>query len=81
MNSHKEHRKVHTQPMPTPNKSESIHELVIKDVLKRKEIGLERYNSILQANNGRDALQDAYEEALDLCCYLRQLIEEKLNTK
>jgi len=27
--------------------------------------------------NGRDALQDAYEEALDLACYLKQAIEER----
>jgi hypothetical protein len=31
----------------------------------------------LQAFNGRDALRDAYEEALDLACYLRQAIAER----
>jgi hypothetical protein len=28
-------------------------------------------------NNGRDALLDAYEEALDLACYLKQAILER----
>ena len=31
----------------------------------------------LQAFNGRDALRDAYEEALDLCQYLRQALYER----
>lgn len=31
----------------------------------------------LQPHNGRDALRDAYEESLDLVCYLRQAIEER----
>ena len=31
----------------------------------------------LQAFNGRDSLKDAYEEALDLCVYLRTAIYEK----
>lgn len=29
------------------------------------------------AHNGRDALVDAYQEALDLTMYLRQAIEER----
>jgi hypothetical protein len=31
----------------------------------------------LRAHNGRDALVDAYQEALDLCVYLRQVIQER----
>jgi hypothetical protein len=31
----------------------------------------------LQAHNGRNALIDAYQEALDLVVYLRQAIEEQ----
>jgi hypothetical protein len=39
--------------------------------------GIETYGTPLQAHNGRDALWDAYEEALDLAIYLRQVIEER----
>lgn len=39
----------------------------------RKRLGVERYGQPLQAFNGRDALRDAYEEALDLLVYLRQV--------
>lgn len=31
----------------------------------------EKYGTHLQAGNGRDHLQDAYEEALDLALYLK----------
>lgn len=36
-----------------------------------------KYGTPLQANNGRNPLIDAYQEALDLCVYLRQEIEER----
>lgn len=65
------------QPAPTPNVSTPIWELVIADMRERDRVGRERYGTPLQAHNGRDALQDAYEEALDLAVYLRQAIEEK----
>lgn len=65
------------QPMSIPNDSVCIQDLVIRDIENRKAIGLKKYGTLLQAHNGRDALQDAYEEALDLCQYLRQAIEER----
>lgn len=65
------------QPMPTPNKSVPIWDLVIADMKDRDEVGRERYGTPLQTNNGRDALLDAYQEALDLVIYLRQEIEER----
>lgn len=65
------------QPAPIPNNSVPIVDLVMQDMLERKRIGLERYGVALQASNGRDSLQDAYEEALDLAIYLRQVIEER----
>lgn len=43
----------------------------------RRRLGIERYGTPLQAHNGRDALRDAYEEALDLANYLRQAMEER----
>ncbi len=63
--------------MPTPNDGISIQMLVRADLHKRERVGRERYGTSLQAFNGRDALRDAYEEALDLACYLRQAIAER----
>jgi hypothetical protein len=65
---------------PTPEYQEGvidIQTLVMQDVAKRRAVGIERYGTPLQAHNGRDALQDAYDEALDLVMYLRQMIEER----
>lgn len=65
------------QPMPTPNGGTSIQALVRADLDTREQVGIQRYGTPLQAFNGRDALRDAYEEALDLACYLRQAIAER----
>jgi len=51
--------------------------LVLRDLEERAEIGKANYGEYLRANNGRSALLDAYEEAMDLTMYLRQLIEEQ----
>jgi hypothetical protein len=51
--------------------------MVIADIVARRQVGIQRYGTALQSHNGRDALQDAYEEALDLACYLRQAIAER----
>jgi len=64
------------EPPPRATKGESIHDLVVADLKERKAMGLRKYGTPLQAFNGRRALRDAYQEALDLTCYLRQLIEE-----
>lgn len=50
---------------------------VIKDVSDRVKIGIERYGEPLKANNGREALVDAYQEAIDLVMYLRQELNER----
>lgn len=65
------------QPMPIKNGSIAIQRLVANDIMDRMQEGIIRYGTPLQANNGRDALRDAYEEAMDLACYLRQMIEER----
>ncbi len=64
------------QPEPTPGQTD-IWPLVSKDLAARVKLGRERYGTVLQTNNGRNPLQDAYEEALDLVLYLRQAIEER----
>jgi hypothetical protein len=50
---------------------------VIADLQARKQLGLERYGSLLQANNGRDALFDLSDELLDAAVYARQAQEER----
>lgn len=67
------------QRHPVLNDSTPIWSLVIADMHARDKLGRQRYGVPLQANNGRDALRDAYEEALDLCAYLRQAIAERDN--
>lgn len=64
-------------PQPPPNKGERvIVDEVIEDLKARKEFGIERYGTPLMSHNGRNALVDAYQEALDLCCYLKQALIE-----
>lgn len=65
------------QPMPTASARPSVQGMVIDDLGVRLQVGVQRYGTPLQAFNGRDALRDAYEEALDLACYLRQAIAER----
>ena len=59
------------------NDSPPIYHLVIQDIESRAEAGKEKYGTYLQPHNGRDALMDAYQEAIDLAMYLRQQIEER----
>ena len=70
-------KRVVDQPPPEPRSSRPIWELVVEDMQERDRIGRARYGTPLQAHNGRDALVDAYQEALDLAVYLRQAIEER----
>lgn len=63
---------------PTPKGSGTpIIDLVIADLETRAKAGEKKYGEQLKAHNGRDSLLDAYQEALDLCMYLRQAIEER----
>lgn len=68
------------QNEPPPIKgNKPVLPLVIQDLEARAEMGKQKYGTLLESNNGRDALMDAYQEALDLAMYLRQLIEERTN--
>ena len=51
--------------------------LVLADLEQRVAKGAAEYGEPLTTHNGRDALQDAYEEALDQALYLRQALEER----
>lgn len=63
------------QPEPT-GEGKPVVDMVISDLQERREFGIKKYGTELRINNGRNALLDAYQEALDLCIYLRQLIQE-----
>lgn len=65
------------QPSPVRNNLPEVWDLVITDMAGRNRQGKEKYGMPLQPLNGRDALVDAYQEALDLCVYLRQAIYER----
>lgn len=67
---------VNHQPAPEPGKVKVL-DLVVQDLVDRAEAGKKKYGTYLETSNGRDALVDAYQEALDLCMYLRQAIEER----
>jgi len=64
------------QKMPS-GRGPDIVELVKNDLECRAILGARKYGERLKPHNGRDALVDAYQEALDLCMYLRQEIEER----
>jgi hypothetical protein len=65
------------QPEPIPNEKTAVWDLVLTDMRERDAVGRARYGVPLQPYNGRDALKDAYAEALDLAVYLRQAIFER----
>ena len=66
------------QPLPLRRDDlPAIQDLVIAEIEARKAVGLKRYGQLLKAHDGRDALQDAYEEAMDLTIYLRKCIYER----
>ena len=65
------------QALPTGNDSVPIGYQVMWDIEQRMAMGKETYGRYLQANNGRNALVDAYQECLDLACYLKQRIIEE----
>ena len=67
------------EPAPTRNENPAVWSLVMQDMEERNREGICKYGTPLQPHNGRDALVDAYQEALDLAVYLRQAIWERDN--
>jgi hypothetical protein len=59
-----------------PARSDPERRAVIALLAERKRVGLERYGSLLQAGNGRDARRDLLEELADAAVYAKQLAEE-----
>jgi hypothetical protein len=73
------------QPPPTPGKirvldsvleelanGDEFSKRILADLVDRAEQGREKYGTYLETHNGRDALWDAYQEALDAVMYTRQ---------
>ncbi len=54
----------------------AVRDAVIMDLEERREVGLGRYGTELQAWNGRDWRIDLYQELQDAVCYARQGKEE-----
>lgn len=67
---------VRQQSAPTGDGTVIVDEL-ITDLQARKEFGTQKYGTPLRAHNGRNALLDAYQEALDLVIYLKQCLVEQ----
>jgi hypothetical protein len=68
---------IQPEPPPINNGYPAVWYLVVLDMWARDKFGVDKYGTHLQPFNGRDALKDAYQEALDLCVYLRQAIFER----
>jgi hypothetical protein len=66
-----------TQSAPHPNDERGVQSQVADDMLDRMVKGIESYGTVLQPFNGRDALQDLYEELLDACNYVKQAMLER----
>ena len=64
------------EPSPKPGKKIVLPH-VLQDLKDRAAVGKEKYGTMLETDNSRDALMDAYQEALDLVMYLRQAILER----
>ena len=56
------------QPAPIPGTTKVLP-LVIADLEARAVMGERKYGTRVMVENGRDHLEDAYQEALDLCMY------------
>jgi hypothetical protein len=65
-----------SQPAPSGDGNPVTIE-VVTDLLNRRQQGIKKYGVELKTGNGRDALVDAYQEALDLVMYLKQRLLEQ----
>jgi hypothetical protein len=65
------------QQQTVPEGEGDIWLLVISDMQRCREFGIQKYGKPVQKYNGRRPLIDAYQEVLDLAVYLRQAIAEE----
>ena len=64
------------QASPRPGRA-LVLDAVLADLKERADVGRQKYGTLLETNKGRDALMDAYQEALDLVMYLKQTLMER----
>jgi hypothetical protein len=64
------------QPRPKPGRRTVVDQVRV-DLICREWQGAQQYGRPLETFNGRDGLRDAYEEALDLAVYLKQVLMER----
>jgi len=70
-----------TREEPEPNgKGVDVAKAVQDDIEARAQMGKEKYGERLTSENGRDALNDLYQELLDGVMYLKQLQIERNNS-
>lgn len=66
------------QVLPTGDTSiPDDQSLVIADIERRRQVGIERYGQGHRPFNGRNTLLDGYEEILDLLVYWRSLLRAR----
>lgn len=71
-----DHANTSAQPAPVAGRA-SVTDAVIKDLETRRVHGKAKYGTELMTHNGRDAMVDAYQEALDLVMYFKQALMER----
>lgn len=64
------------QPLPKPGQI-NVQRVLAAVVMERETYGRKKYGRPLETHNGRDALKDAWEEAVDLTTHLTQMRLER----
>jgi hypothetical protein len=64
------------QSLPVPGRV-NVQAVLRAAISEREAYGTAKYGTPLMSENGRDALTDAWEEALDLLTYLTQMRIER----
>jgi hypothetical protein len=64
------------EPPPQNNQHRPVYESLIEAIQERACFGLDKYGTHLQPFNGRNALNDALQESLDMNFYLMQKVVE-----
>jgi hypothetical protein len=59
------------------SRKKNITDLVVDDLRERSRKGFEKYGKALLPHDGRDSLQDFYEELLDAAQYVKKFMEER----
>ena len=58
-------------------RKKNITDKVIDDLRERERVGFKKYGKELLPHDGRDSMQDLYEELLDAAQYIKKAMEER----